>query len=93
VLFIALFKEIYLYIYSKISAACVGRIFSTEHIANLSASRGTAVEVTDIETGSVVEYNSFRKAAEALATHHETLRSCVLAKKVLKGRDLIVKKS
>lgn len=78
---------------ANISAANAGRVFSPEHRANLSASKGTAVEITDIKTGSVVEYTSLNKAAKALGIHIETLRRCVLAKKVFNGTYLITKKS
>jgi group I intron endonuclease len=76
---------------TKISAANVGRVFSAEHRANLSISRGTAIEVTDIESGSVVEYSSMNKAAKALGTHIETLRRCVLAEKLFKNRYRVKK--
>lgn len=78
---------------ANIGTANAGRIFSTEHRNKLSVSKGTAVEVTDIKTGSVVEYTSLNKAAKALGIHIETLRRCVLAKKVFNGTYLITKKS
>lgn len=78
---------------ANIGAGNAGRVFSPEHRANLSASKGTAVEVTDLKTGSVVEYTSLNKAAKVLGTHIETIRRCVLAKKVFNGTYLITKKS
>jgi group I intron endonuclease len=56
------------------------------HISKLNAKRAIAVEVTDIETGNMVKYESIRQAARELGTTRERLNTLIKNDKLFQGK-------
>nr|YP_009574362.1 hypothetical protein [Arthrobotrys musiformis]QBM31478.1 hypothetical protein [Arthrobotrys musiformis]QBM31630.1 hypothetical protein [Arthrobotrys musiformis] len=57
-----------------------------DHISKINAKRAIAVEVTDIESGKVVKYESIRQAARELGTTRERLNTLIKNDKLFQGK-------
>lgn len=72
---------------NKMSKLALGRTFSEETRAKISASklgqRGKIVQVVDQNTGNTMEYVSMTQAAKAFNVRPEKVRRCILNKTLL----------
>lgn len=66
---------------------------SKKNIAKYNVKCAKVVEVTDIETGKTVTYESQRQAAQELKTNHTTIRNYIKNHKVFRPLDSLGKPS
>jgi hypothetical protein len=57
-----------------------------DHISKINAKRALGVEVTNVETGETVKYESMRQAAREIGTTRERLRTLIKNNTLFKGK-------
>lgn len=65
------------------------RLKSKTRMLKINAEKGFAVEVTNIESGEVVKYESIRQTAQELNTSHVTVMNYIKNKKLYLGKYII----
>jgi group I intron endonuclease len=74
---------------TKHNSSLEQRLKSKERIIKINAEKGFVVEVTNIESGEVVKYESIRQTAKELNTSHVTVMNYIKNKKLYLGKYII----